>query len=393
MQIMPKLTKRFVDAVEPGEGDKIIFDDALSGFGLRLSPAGRKTFVVQYRSRGRTRRMSLGKFGVVTCDDARKKARQVLGAVAGGKDPSAARDAKRKSPTLEALAERFLTEHVSVKCKPRTLQEYARLLDKKIVPEIGSWRVADVKRAEIAEYISRLSKTPYQANRILAILRKMFQLADIWGLRPETGNPCHGITKFPEQKKERYLNTDEIKRLIETMDKRLADGVEGFQIVGIVKLLLFTGCRLSEIQFLKWSYIKDGYLLLPESKTGARRIPLNDKALAVIRNLPRFLTSEYLFWGDGACGAIVNVQKPWRRTREAAGLNDVRLHDLRHTFASIAVQNEVPLPVVGKLLGHSQIQTTMRYAHLADENLKSATQQIAEVLTKSIEEEIDRESA
>ena len=373
---MAKLTKRFMDALTPQEADRIIFDDSLAGFGARISPAGRKTFVVQYRSGGRTRRMSLGKFGVVTCDEARKRAREVLGAVAGGKDPSSAQNAKRRSPTVSMLAERFLAEHVSTKCKPRTQKEYARLLDKQILPAIGSWRVEDIKRADIAAYYARLSKTPYQANRILAVLHKMFQLADVWGLASDQGNPCWGIAKYPERRRERYLTPDEIARLLSVMDQRLQDGAESFAIIGVIKLLLFTGCRLSEIQLLEWRNVKNGYLSLPDSKTGYRRIPLNEQALGVLAETPRSLSSGFVFPGDGANGAIVNFQKPWRRIRKAAGLKDVRIHDLRHTFASIAVQNNVPLQVVGKLLGHSQLQTTLRYAHLEDENLRRATEQV-----------------
>jgi len=383
---MTKLTKRSVEAILPSSKDRILFDSVLPGFGLRISPMGRKSFVVQYRSGGRTRRISLGRFGTVTCDQARRRAKELLGAVAGGEDPAEQRNSERHTPTVNTLAARFLSEHVETHCKERTMHDYKRLLEAHILPQLGSHRIPSITRADIARFHGQMSETPYQANRALAVLSKMFTLAEIWGLRPELVNPCHLIKKYPEKKKERYLTKNELAALVTVLDERYGQGFERLSVVSALKMLIFTGCRLSEIQLLKWGYVKPGLLVLPDSKTGARRIPICDQAIAILDKMPRALHSDYVFWADGPRGFVTDYQKPWRRIRQAANLDDVRIHDLRHTFASHAVQQGVPLQLVGKLLGHSQLQTTMRYAHLADEDVRAAAATVGSVFSNLISE-------
>ena len=371
-----KITKRSIDAITPKATDAFFWDSELKGFGLRVSPRGKKTFVVQYRAGGRSRRLSLGAYGVLTPDQARDMARQSLVDVARGQDPSNDKQLKRQAPTVTALCARFLSEHVEVRCKPSTLREYRRCCDLYIIPEIGTHRIEDVTRNDVGNLHLKLRDAPYQANRVLAALSKMFNLAEVWGLRPDGSNPTRHVKKYPERKRERFLSPDEIDRLWRTLDEAVQDGTESEHVAAAFRLLLLTGCRLSEIQKLKWSYIRGDVIWLPDAKTGPRRVLLNQSALSVIRTVPREPDNEYVVIGALEGQHITDLQKPWRRIRKAAKLEDVRIHDLRHTYASIAAMAGHSLPMIGRLLGHTQTQTTARYAHLADDTTRKAANEV-----------------
>jgi integrase len=377
------LTKRNVDQIDPKKKDAIYFDDRLSGFGLRVSPAGRKTFIVQYRAGGRTRRYALGVFGAITCDEARLLAKETLGAVAKGQDPSHERNEMRKAPTVKQLAARFLEQHVSTRCKPRTVVEYRHALKAHIIPALGAFKVRDVKRSDMATLHHAMRNTPYQANRTLGVASKMFNLAEVWGLIDPGANPCRLISKYREKKRERFLNAEELRRLWTTLNEREAQGLESPHLAGAMRLLILTGCRLSEIQTLKWSYIVNGAMCLPDSKTGARHIPLSATAIDALRDIPAVSGNPYVVAGKSAGKYLTDFQRPWRRIRKAAYLEGVRIHDLRHTFASHALRNGISLPLLGKLLGHSQIQTTMRYAHLADDSVREAANIVGGALAET----------
>lgn len=384
------LTKRIVDNLAPKAKDAIYFDDRLSGFGVRVAPTGRKTFIVQYRAGGRTRRLGLGVFGAVTCDQARALAKEALGEVAKGGDPSRDRNEMRKAPTVRGLANRFLEQHVATQCKPGTAVEYKHALNAYIIPTIGSFKVKDVRRSDLANLHHEMRTTPYQANRTLGVASKMFSLAEVWGLIDPGTNPCRLISKYKEHKRERFLNEDELARLWMTLAEREVQGLESPHLTGALRLLMLTGCRLSEIQTLKWRYIVDGAICLPDSKTGARRIPLSDSAINVLQEIPESPGNPYVIAGKSEGAYLTDLQRPWRRIRIAAGLEGVRIHDLRHTFASHAVRKGVSLPLLGKLLGHSQIQTTMRYAHLADESVREAANTVAVALAEGAEKANER---
>ena len=382
---MPKLTKRTVEALKPEEKEYIVFDCDISGFGVRVLPSGRKTYLVQYRAGGRTRRVKIGKHGNVTADEARNKARELLGAVAKGDNPAELRSQHRGSPTIGTVCDRFYREHVQERCKPSTQSEYKRAIDLFIKPAIGAFKVVDVERSDIAALHHKYREKPYQANRTLGVLSKMFNLCEVWGLRPDGSNPCRHVPKYREEKRERFLSGGELASLGDVLTACEADGSETKYVVAAFRLLVLTGCRLGEIQTLKWEYVQDGYLMLPDSKTGARRIPVSPSAQAVLDSLERRTGNEYVIAGAKPKQHVTDLQKPWRRIRKKAGLESVRIHDLRHTFASNAVMQGQPLPIVAKLLGHTQIQTTMRYAHLDDDPLKEAAALISNSLALSME--------
>lgn len=381
---MPRLTKRVVEALQPSEKDYIIFDSEISGFGVRVLPSGRKTYLVQYRSGGRTRRVKIGKHGNVTADEARTKARELLGAVAKGDNPAEQISDHRGSPTIGTVCERFYREHVKERCKPSTQSEYRRAIDLFIKPVLGAFKVIDVQRPDISALHHKHRDKPYQANRTLGVLSKMFNLCEIWGIRPDGSNPCRHVAKYKEEKRERFLSGNELARLGEVLSQCEANGSETAHVVAAFRLLVLTGCRLGEIQTLKWQYVQDGYLMLPDSKTGKRRITLSPSAQAVLDSLERVAGNPHVVAGEKTGQHLTDLQRPWRRIRARAGLEGVRIHDLRHTFASNAVMQGQPLPIVAKLLGHTQIQTTMRYAHLADDSVREAATSVSKSLSRSL---------
>tara|TARA_R110000782_G_scaffold100964_1_gene187367 strand:+ start:2505 stop:3680 length:1176 start_codon:yes stop_codon:yes gene_type:complete len=377
---MSRLTKRAIDATQPDDKEKFVWDGELRGFGLRISPKGRKVFVLQYRSGGRTRRMTLGPYGALTVDEARDLARQNRGDVAKGADPSAARAKERRTPTVAELCEKFLSDHAAVRCKPTTQREYAQCCRNHIIPKLGPMRVTDVLRADVAALHQSLHNTPYQANRVLAALSKMFNLAELWGFREEGKNPTRHVPKYKETKRERFLSADEIARLWATLDSRVAEGTETVFVASAFKLLLLTGCRLSEIRLLKWAYIQNDTMLLPDSKTGPRRIAISPACRAVIDAIPKRPDNPYVVCGIIPGNANTDLQKPWRRIRKAAGLPDVRIHDLRHTYASWSIAAGHSLFLTGRLLGHTQAETTNRYAHLADSTQRKAAEAVDDLI-------------
>lgn len=373
---MGKITKRAVDALPLKEKDYFHWDNQIPGFGVRVSPKGRKTYTVQYRMGGRTKRVSLGVHGAITPDEARDLARRILGEVSKGDDPSAQRRLERRAPNVSALCDRFLEEYVPARCKPSTQKEYKRCCEIFIKPKIGAMKVQDITRSDIAMLHHNLRDRPYQANRVLGVISKMFNLAEIWGLRPDGSNPTRHVQKYKEHKRERYLSPEEIERLWSVLDQSVADGIETVHVAGAFKLLLLTGCRLSEIQKCRWDWILQNTLILPDAKTGPRRVMLSKSALEVLGTLPKLQNNPYVIAGAVEGQHVTDLQKPWRRIRAAARLDDVRIHDLRHTYASLAAASGHSLPVIGKLLGHTQAQTTARYAHLADAVTRNAAEAV-----------------
>ncbi|NIY79487.1 integrase arm-type DNA-binding domain-containing protein [Celeribacter sp. HF31] len=381
---MFKLTKRFVEGLEVETADYFVWDRDMSGFGIRVYPSGKKTYLVQYRAGHRTRRVTIGQHGVLTTEEARNEAKQLLASVARGEDPSAQRRAKRHAPTIAGLCDRFLEEYVDQHCKPTTARDYHSIIRRFIRPKLGPIAIAEVSRADVVAFHHELRDTPYQANRAASMLSKLFNLAEDWGLRQAGTNPARRIKKFREEEKKRYLSDAEQIRLGEVLADTLEEGTESLYVVSAILLLIYTGCRLSEILTLRWDYVTSHHLELPDSKTGRWRIPLPREAYDILMDLPREKGNPFVILGDVDGQPLVNLQKPWRRIRERAGLNDVRIHDLRHTYASVAMKDGIDPFTLKEILGHKNLTTTLRYAHLADDAVQKAAGSVAARLARAV---------
>ena len=262
----------------------------------------------------------------------------------------------RSAPTVGLLADQFLAEHVEVKSKDRTFTEYKRLIERVVKPELGRMKVDEVRQSDIEKLHLKYRATPYQANRLVALLSKMWN----WSGRRGDKNPCVGVERFAEQKRRRYLSSAELARLGAALVRAEEERLTSPYVIAAVRLLVFTGARLNEILTLRWDHVdlERGWLNLADSKTGAKTIYLNAPARRLLAALPRLEGNPFVVPGERRGQHLVNLEKPWRKIRELAQLPDLRLHDLRHSFASIGAGAGLGLPVIGALLGHAQAATT-----------------------------------
>lgn len=374
-----KITKKTVESVASGERDVFLWDTEIPGFGCKITPKGARIYVLQYSVSGRTRRYTLGRHGeAITADEARREARRLKGAVAQGDDPASVRAADRAAPTLSEFAEQYLDDHARVKKKPSSVAADERNLRNHVVPALGHLKLADIVRADVARFHNAMKETPGAANRCLALLSKIFNLAEKWGYRPDGTNPTRHIEKYPERKLERFLSDAEMARLGAVLRDAELVG-EHLSVVAALRLLIFTGCRRDEILTLRWEEVdfERGCLVLPDSKSGAKLVPLGSPALELLAGLPRAENNPYVLPGAKRGKHYVGLEKAWRRLREVAGLDDVRLHDLRHSFASAGAGMGESLMLIGALLGHQNTSTTERYAHLSNDPVKAAADRIA----------------
>ena len=379
---MTKITKRSVDAAVPGDKEFFIWDDELKGFGLRVYPSGRKMYLAQFRAGGRLRRINIGLHGALTPELARTEAMKHLSQVRLGGDPANDRDRRKASATMKEFGMRFLAEHVALHCKPSTYGEYKRSVELFINPKLGSHRIIDITRADVVGLHQSMKNIPYQANRPLGVLSIMFTVAHTWGVRTDGVNPCWKVKRYKEVKRERYLTADELARL----GKVLREADEEPEAANCIRLLLLTGCRLGEIQTLKWDYVdlKTGVLRLPDSKTGAKLVPIGQAAIEVLKSIPKVKNNPYVITGRVEGQHLTDMQKPWRRLRKRAELDGLRIHDLRHSFASDALQLGQDLTMIGKLLGHTQVQTTARYAHLKTDPIRTAADAVSDAIAAAL---------
>ena len=380
---MAKLTKSVVEKAEIRDRVYILWDSDVKGFGVRIRPSGSRIYLFKYRSpNGRQRKLRIGRHGNITVDNARLNAKRAAGQVADGKDPAGQKSTDRKSPTVADLCDRYLAEHAEVHKAASSIRNDQRLIETRIRPVLGRLRVLAVAREDVGKLHHALRKTPYEANRTLALLSKMFNLAEAWGLRPDGSNPCRHLKKFKEEKRERFLSPDELAELNKVLVEAERSQTEMPGVLLAIRLLIFTGCRLGEILTLKWEWVdfEAGCLRLPDSKTGSKTVQLGTPALTLLSESPPQPDNPFVIVGRRPGTHLVNLEKPWRRIRAKAKLNDVRIHDLRHTFASYGAAANLSLPMIGKMLGHTQAATTQRYAHLAADPVKQATDAVSRTI-------------
>lgn len=387
-----RLTQKRINAIVPKPGERyLIWDGALPGFGVRVGK-GTIVYVLKYRlATGRVRWATLGRVGKVSLDQARKHAQRYLGVVATGEDPLRRRDHARGAPTFAHVADRFLEEHVEARRKPSTLRLYTLAIDGHLRPRLGAVAIEDVSATEIIRLHHGLRATPYMANRVLAVASKLMNWAAQHGYRAPHSNPCDGVEKFPEAARSRHLTLPEFVRVGAAL--RIAARYNSISpgAIAALKLLLLTGARVSEILSLRWTEVDlvGGALRLADSKTGAKTLVLNAPALDVLGAWPRYAGSPYVFPGEGRGKRKglhrVSLADPWAWIKKRARLRDVRVHDLRHSFASVGVSNGQSLPMIGALLGHSQPATTQRYAHLMDDPLRAASAATGATIATALE--------
>ena len=387
-----KLTKRSVDAASAGEKRYALLDTELSGFKLYVHPTGRKSFHLRYRvggGRGATiREPKIGDVGTITVDAARSIALDWLTEVRKGGDPAADRTEKRAAPRMNDLFQRYLAEHAGPHKKASSVRQDETNIRNYLGPILGTKKVSDVARNDVAALHKTLADKPYQANRALSLLSKMFVLAEVWGYRPDGTNPCRHVKKYAETKRKRFLSISELSALGDTL-RRAELGELGAvtpSAITAIRLLLLTGARKGEILGLRWDWIDfgAGRANLPDSKTGEKTITLGPAALQLLSELPRVDGNPHVIVGGRTGAALVNLKDPWRTIRQAADLDDVRIHDLRHSFASVGAASGMSLPVIGALLGHTQAATTQRYAHLSDDPLQAAAGAISDKIAAAM---------
>jgi len=406
-----RITKRTIDALQSNDCEFTAWDDTVSGFGVRVRPTGAKSYVVVYRAgagRGApVRRYTISAVGKITPERARARAKVILGEVAHGYDPANQKTAERGTPTVAELAGRFMADHIGPKRKAGTAAFYRDILDRIVKPALGANKADKLTRLQVGRLHSSLVDTPFQANRMVAVIGSLYTYGGRAGIVPEGTNPARGIDKFKESHRERFLTGQELERLggaireAETTGfpwtvdesrptaKHVPKARRSTRIApsaaAAIRLLLFTGCRLREILHLRWEHVdfERGCLFLPDSKSGRKTVILNAPALAVLDALER--VGSFVVPGDDPEQPRHDLKRPWDAVTKRAGLVGVRLHDLRHTYASFGAGGGLGLPIIGRLLGHAQTATTARYAHLDNDPLRRASEAIAGRIAAALE--------
>ena len=367
-----RLTLTVVARMQPGD---VVWDTELPGFGARRQ-RHRISYHLKTRIGGKQKWFTIGKHGEPWNPKTARKQALTLKA-----NPGVAATAQQSVVRVSEVVEAFKADHLA-KLKASTERDYRYVLDKRVMPEFGDTPICDVTRVDISAFHNDLKAKPRAANLTLAVVSKLMSWAEENGYRPLKSNPCVGIKKFPEKKRERYLTTDELGNFGRALTNAEQKGDISIYAAAALRLLILTGARLGEVLSLRWDFVdlSRKQCRLPDSKTGQKTIQLSKAAIDVLKTLPRLKGNPYVIVGRRDGQPIVNLQKPWRLVRDAAKLTDVRLHDLRHSYASVAAASGGSLPMIGKLLGHTQAQTTARYAHLAD----APTQKLNESVGRSI---------
>ena len=375
------ISRRTVEALAVAK-DTVFWDSELSGFGVRVYPSGSKVYVVQTRAGGGpAQRVTVGRHGVVTAEEARRRAALVIARIKAGEEPLPATPGRvlAAGPTVGELARQWLDGDVAVRCKPRTAKQYALIVERHLLPRLGNVPAAALDPAQVAALHQALRATPSTANRTVDVLARIWNAAADRGLLPEGANPCRLVVKNRERPRERFLSEAEFRRLGRILAEAETRPGVSVHAIAAIRLLLLTGCRKNEILTLRWSDVdlKASELKLADSKTGARVVPLSPEAAAVLAGIPRVKGNPHVIPGKVAGKPLHNLDNLWRRIRARAGLGDVRLHDCRHSFASRALALGEGLTMIGRLLGHARVETTARYAHLARDSVRQSAGRVS----------------
>ena len=405
-----RITKTVVDGLGPNQ---VVWDAEVKGFGVRCQTKA-KSYILKANIQGRWRQRAIGLHGSPwTPDTARAEAKRLLYEIAQGKDPTERKFSERVR--MKELCSRYLEQYAAPKKKASSVSLDRMNIKNHVLPLIGQKFVDELKPTDMEAFKNavREGKTaprdakakrkeqggglivrggPGVANRCLTLLSTMLNLAELWGLRSKGSNPVKGIARYAEKPKERFLSVDEFRRLAVTLDQFGHEEAESTYAITAIRLLVATGARLSEILTLKWDHVQfeRRRLRLPDSKTGAKTIELTPHAVDLLKALTRVDGNPYVIVGRRHGQHLIDLQRPWQRIRSAAGISDVRIHDLRHSFASLAIQNGVSSNAIQKLLGHRSSETTRRYAHLADSYVAQENDKIGQLLSSAMAAKEDR---
>jgi integrase len=375
----------------PKHGNEVTWDGEIPGFGVRITAAGVKSFVLSYRIHGVKRRYTIGRCSEWSAKAARDEATELKKAIRNGQDPLSLKRQQSSEPTFNELTKQYLDEYAAKDKRPTSIRNDRQMINGLLIPRWSSIQIKAITKRDVDALHRSMKATPYRANRLLSLLSKMFNLAVEWGYRDD--NPARGVEKYHEDRRERWLNKEELSRLDEALTKYSDQSA-----ANAIRLLVLTGAREGEVLKADWTQfdLKRGTWTKPSHHTKQRKIehvPLGELALNLLRKIkPK--ASGPLFPGADVGKARVTIRRPWVQVCKAAGLSDaiemkgkrrkiirykptVRIHDLRHTYASQLVSNGVSLQVIGRLLGHTNPQTTNRYAHVADEALRDAANRFA----------------
>lgn len=401
-----KLTKRTVESQAPGERDQFIWDTELKGFGLKITPAGNRIYIVQYRAKEygtSTRRYTMGRHGTPwTTDQARTQAKKILGDIANGLDPQKIRTQQQTAITIADLCDQYILEGCEGK-KPSTLATDKGRIERHIKPLLGNKKVKDLTRNDVKRFMADIAKGKTAidaktgsrgraivsggkgtATRTVGLLGGILSFAVGEGIRDD--NPVHGVKRYSDRKREHYLSHEDLVRLGEALTLAESNGESPIAIAAI-RLLALTGCRKSEVLTLLWKNVDfdNGCLRLPDTKTGEKVIMLGAPALKLLATIQPVENCPFVFPSLKTGRHLVGLPKVWLRVRKLANLNSTRLHDLRHSFASIGASSGMGLQLVGKLLGHTDPKTTARYAHIADDPARVAANSISTQIASSMD--------
>lgn len=378
-----KLTKNVVATALTQSHDVELRDTIVPGFMCKVTPAGRKVFMLQYRTNSGVRRKpALGQFGELTVEQARSLAQDWLAEVRHGGDPANDKTEARKAPTVKELCCRFMEDHSRVRNKPSTQDRYQYHIEKYIVPAFGRKKAHEVTRNDITALMKRLEKSPTQANRILACMRKMFNLAELWGYRPDGSNPCRHVSKYPEKGSTRLITDGQMVKLFAYLDRAEAEGLEHPTYLLAIRLQFEFAARMSEILLLQWDWLDlpNSRVVWPDSKTGGISKPLSMEARRLLENAPRYGSSPYV------CPATRNHDEPlsppayynaWRRILDRAGVPRIGTHGIRHRSATDIANSGVPVKVGMALTAHKTVAMFMRYVHTEDDPVREAAELVA----------------
>ena len=386
-----KLTKKLIDTHVPTTDRETLWDSSLPGFGVRFSPTGKKTFVIKYRSghgrNAKQRWFTIGLYGALTLEQARLIAKKRFGEIANDLDPQFSRELTERPKSLNDVWKMYL-ETDAMLVKAATRANYQNAWDQRIAHELGSIPISDLNLSRIERAHRLWRDKPHSANRALALISLLLNFAEKRGLRPIGQNPCRLVKKYKEENRERFLSADELRRLSMALNEVETTHLETPFVTGAIRLLLYTGARSGEILNSRWEYVDwDNALLnLPDSKTGRKPVILGDSALIELRKLRTLnsiLPSPFIIQGQKPSAPVSSLKKPWARICDRAKLANFRIHDLRHTAASLAAGAGLSLHQIGKLLGHTQSSTTQRYAHLAVNDARTSANLLGQKLDEA----------